>query len=106
MRLQALLATILSTTFVVAQAPEYGPAKGTLVIQGGGSSEGTGIFEAFVNKAGGLNAKIVIVPTAGGNRNPDKSVKQYDPDKVLASWKKRGLTNVFMLHTHDPKVAD
>ena len=26
-------------------APEYGPAKGTLVIIGGGNAEGTGIME-------------------------------------------------------------
>ncbi len=104
MRLSTVL--VLSATYVFGQPPEYGPLKGTLVIQGGGADIGTGIFETFVNHAGGLNAKIVIVPTAGGNRNPDKSIKQYDPDKVLANWKKRGLANVSMLHTHDPKVAD
>ncbi len=89
-----------------AQEPEYGPAKGTLVIQGGGSDEGTGIFETFINKAGGLNAKIVVVPTAGGNRNRDGSVIQYDPDKEMAPFKKLGCTNLVMLHTHDPKVAN
>jgi len=91
---------------VCAQAPEYGPAKGTLVIQGGGSADGTGIVETFINKAGGLGAKIIVVPTAGGNRNPDGTIRVYKEEQVLASWKKRGLTNVWMLHTHDPKVAD
>lgn len=85
---------------------EYGPAKGSLVIQGGGSDASTGIFETFVNRAGGLNAKIIIVPTAGGNRNKDGKLIEYKPEQVLAKWKKRGLTNVWMLHTHDPKVAD
>jgi len=89
-----------------AQEPEYGPARGTLVIQGGGSDAGTGIWETFINKAGGLNAKIVVVPTAGGNRNPDGKVREYKEEEVLAMWKKRGATNVYMLHTHDPKVAD
>jgi cyanophycinase len=89
-----------------AQAPEYGPAKGTLVIQGGGSDAGTGIVETFINKAGGLNAKIVVVPTAGGNKAQDGSIRVYKEEQVLASWKKRGATNVWMLHTHDPKVAD
>ena len=100
----AMVAAI-STMAVWAQEPEYGPAKGTLVIQGGGSDVGTGIFETFINKAGGLGAKIVVVPTAGGNKNPDGSIKVYKEDEVLAQWKKRGCTNVFMLHTHDPKVA-
>ena len=101
----SLLATLV-TGCVLAQAPEYGPAKGTLVIQGGGSDAGTGIVETFINKAGGLGAKIVVVPTAGGNKSQDGSIRVYKEEQVLASWKKRGLTNVWMLHTHDPKVAD
>lgn len=89
-----------------AQETEYGPAKGTLVIQGGGSDVGTGIFETFINKAGGLKAKIVVVPTAGGNRNPDGSIKVYNADEVVAPFRKLGCTNLYMLHTHDPKVAN
>lgn len=106
MKLNLALAAIPLSLGLFSQTPEYGPVKGTLVIQGGGSDAGTGIFETFVNKAGGLSAKIVIVPTAGGNRNADGSLKVYTPEKALANWKKRGLTNVWMLHTHDPKVAD
>ena len=101
----SLLAALFAGS-VFAQAPEYGPAKGTLVIQGGGSAEGTGIVETFINKAGGLGAKIVVIPTAGGNKAQDGSIRVYNPEQVLAPWKKKGLTNVWMLHTHDPKVAD
>src|SRR3954447_13223930 len=89
-----------------AQTTEYGPDKGTLVIQGGGSAEGTGIDETFVNLAEGPDAKIIIVPTAGGNRDKDGKLIVYEEEKVLASWKKLGLTNVHMLHTADPKVAN
>src|SRR6266849_5839748 len=106
MKLRLSLAATLLIGSLFAQVPEYGPAKGTLVIQGGGSADGTGIVETFINKAGGLHAKIVVVPTAGGNKNPDGTMRTYKEEQVLASWKKRGLTNVFMLHTHDPKVAD
>ena len=105
-KLALSLAAALSIGRLFAQSPEYGPATGTLVIQGGGSADGTGIVETFINKAGGLNAKIIVVPTAGGNKNPDGSIHVYKEEQVLATWKKRGLTNVFMLHTHDPKVAD
>jgi cyanophycinase len=101
----ALMAALLAGT-AFAQEPEYGPAKGTLVIQGGGTDVGTGIFETFINKAGGLGANIVVVPTAGGNKNQDGSWKVYNEEQVVAAWKKRGATNVHMLHTHDPKVAD
>ena len=67
---------------------------------------GTGIEETFLNKAGGLNAKIVVIPTAGGNKTPDGKIRVYEEAKVVASWKKLGCTNVVMLHTADPKVAD
>jgi cyanophycinase len=86
--------------------PEYGPPTGTLVIVGGGNLDGTGIVEKFIQLAGGPGASIVIVPTAGGNRNPDGTVRAYKEEDVIGPWVKRGLTNVRMLHTHDPKLAD
>lgn len=86
--------------------PEYGPAKGALVIVGGGDDRGTGIMETFINLAGGLGAKFVIVPTANGNRNPDGSVKVYDEEAELGSWRRMGMTNVRMLHTSDKSVAN
>ncbi len=87
-------------------APVHGPPTGSLVIAGGGQLDGTGIVERFIALAGGPDAKIVIVPTAGGNRGRDGALIPYDAQRVLASWKARGLTNVHMLHTHDPQVAD
>ena len=88
------------------EVPEYGPAKGTLVIVGGGSTNNTGIIEKFIQLAGGPDSKFVIVPTAGGNKTADGQIRVYNEETVLASWKRRGLKNVKMLHTHDPKVAD
>ena len=89
-----------------AAAPEYGPAKGALVIVGGGATEGTGIVEKFIQLAGGPEAKFVIVPTAGGNRAQDGTIRVYKEEDAIAPWLKRGLKNVKMLHSHDPKVAD
>jgi cyanophycinase len=88
------------------EAPEYGPAKGTLIIIGGGPMKNTGIVETFVRLAGGKDARLVVVPTAGGNKKADGSVRVYDENKVVAPWKARGLTHARMLHTHDRKVAD
>jgi cyanophycinase len=48
----------------------------------------------------------VIVPTAGGNRGRDGAVTVYQEETIVRSWKQRGIKNVVMLHTHDPKVAD
>lgn len=95
-----------STSAASQEAPEYGPAKGTLVIVGGGPTQGTGIMEKFIQLAGGPDAKFVIVPTAGGNKTPTGDIKVYKEEDVVAGWKRRGIKNVRMLHTHDPKVAD
>src|SRR5215207_9317645 len=89
-----------------AEAPEYGPAKGTLVIVGGGNLTGSGINEKFIELAGGPEKNFVIVPTAGGNRGPDGLPIKYEEERIIAPWKRLGLKNVRMLHTHDSKVAD
>lgn len=93
---------------VIAQPEtEYGPARGTLVIVGGGGTAGTQIMDRFIALGGGANeGKFVIVPTAGGNRDGDGNVRIFNEDDVLAGWRARGLKNVVMLHTHDPAVAD
>ena len=114
-RLAVLLAALLVAASSSAQltrepsnamAPEYGPAKGTLLIVGGGPTNNTGIIEKFIQLAGGPDANFVIVPTAGGNRSADGKIRVYKEDDVVGSWRKRGLKNVTMLHTHDPKIAD
>jgi len=109
----AALLLALSFTGIAAQQPpattappEYGPAKGHLVIIGGNMSETSGVWQRFVQLAGGPDKKFVIVPTNGGNRNQDGSVKVYKEEDVIAPWLKRGLKHVVMLHTADPKVAD
>ena len=105
------LALSLTAAWPVAQqpaqeAPEYGPAKGTLVIVGGGNLNGSGINEKFIQLAGGPEKNFVIVPTAGGNRNAQGQLITYTEEQVIAPWVKLGLKHVRMLHTHDPKVAD
>jgi cyanophycinase len=88
-----------------AAAPEYGPAKGTLVIIGGGNTDNTGIMEKFIELGGGPDGRFIIVPTAGGNMQDGKP-REYKEEQVIGGWLKRGLKNVKMLHTHDAKVAD
>jgi cyanophycinase len=109
-RLSLVLAVLaLTASWPLAQTadtPEYGPAKGTLVIVGGGNLNGSGIEEKFIELAGGKDKNFVIVPTAGGNRNADGSLIAYEEQKIIAPWVKLGLTHVRMLHTADPKVAD
>ena len=101
-----VLACILTAPGAGQTAPEYGPAKGSLIIVGGGNTDGTGIVEKFIELAGGPDAKFVIVPTAGGNKASDGTIRAYKDEEIVGRWLKRGLKNVTMLHTHDPKVAD
>src|SRR6516225_4701541 len=91
-----LLLLVCSAPAISQQMPEYGPAKGTLLIVGGGALEGTGIQEKFVQLAGGKDKKFVIVPTAGGNRDAKGSIQNYREEDVVRSWKALGLTNVHM----------
>ena len=100
----ALFAGLLSAQN--ATSPEYGPPKGTLLIVGGGRMEGTGIMETFINRAGGPSAKIIVVPTAAGNKDRNGKWIVYKEADIIAPWLKLGATNVHMLHTHDPKEAD
>lgn len=88
------------------EAPEYGPPKGTLIIVGGGNLTGTGIMETFINRAGGPRAKMIVVPTAGGNKDKNGKWIVYKEEQVIAPWVKLGATNVHMLHTHDRGEAD
>lgn len=94
-------------TAVAQDGPQYGPAKGTLLIVGGGDLDGSGIIETFIELGGGAaDGRFVIVPTAGGNRTDKGELRDYNADEVLKAWKTRGVAHVTMLHTADPKVAD
>ena len=78
-----------------------GPEKGTLVIVGGG---GLGdIFDQFMELAGGMDAKLVVIPTANGSSDlgSPASIERYE-----AFFANLGATNVTLLHTRDPKEAD
>jgi cyanophycinase len=66
----------------------------------GGGMLGPELYSKFIEAAGGPNALIVDVPTAGG-----KSV--YGPDAPGARmWQQAGAKNVYVLHTTDRKLAD
>src|SRR5262245_29245077 len=109
-RILSCALVVLALTFVAGaarqEATEYGPSKGTLVIVGGNMARTSPLYDKFIQLAGGPEAKFVIVPTAGGNRNADGTLHVYTEETVIAPWLARGLKHVTMLHTADPKVAD
>jgi cyanophycinase len=76
-----------------------GPAKGTLVIVGGGGRSDS-IIKNFIQLAGGNDAAIVVIPTADGSES-------YDKDAGGArSMRKLGATNVTILHTSNRDTAN
>ena len=66
----ALMTLVAGVAHLPAQ--EIGPARGTLLIAGGGDTSGA-IFERFIELAGGPAAIIVVIPTAGGAESYDES---------------------------------
>ena len=76
---------------------KVGPAKGTLVVVGGGSM-GPEIINAFIGAAGGPDALILVVPNAGGADSVAPNMGSV--------WRNNGAKNVHVLFTKDRKVAD
>ena len=79
--------------------PASGPAKGSLIVVGGGSV-GNDILERFAKLAGGYDAPIVVIPTAG---DPDSYPANYLETFML---KRAGFTNLTMMHTRDKIEAN
>lgn len=96
----AAIAAIAAPVCLSAQAsPKVGPPRGTVIVVGGGSM-GPEIYQRFIEAAGGPNALIVDVPTAGG----DSVYKQDAPG--TRGWRQAGAKNIYVLHTTDRKLAD
>ena len=95
-----LLIFVLSLTNLQCQDTEFiGPENGSLVLVGG-AMKSDSIISRFIVLAGGLNAAIVVIPTASG-------MKSYNENSGFAGrLRKLGATNVSVLHTNDKKVAD
>lgn len=94
-----IVACLLAFTAVLS-ATEHGPAKGTLVIVGGAMQD-PAIVQRFIDLAGGPEAPIVIIPTAG---EADDEYHEYWSG--LKQWRDNGARRLTVLHTRDRKVAD
>ncbi|MDE0473659.1 MAG: cyanophycinase [Gammaproteobacteria bacterium] len=80
-------------------AQEVGPANGSLVVVGGAMQD-LGIVRRFIDLAGGPDAAIVVIPTAGGAAEYD----QFYPG--LRQFRAAGATNLTVIHTNDRGEAD
>ena len=90
-------ASVLQTG--VSGAPKVGPPNGSVVVVGGGVI-GSEVLTRFIELAGGPDALIIDVPTAGGD-------SVYPAEwRGMNALKAAGAKNVVVLHTIDKKVAD
>ena len=96
-----VLATLLLAwaTGSSAGAAEVGPSRGALVAVGGGMRD-PAIFQRFIELAGGPDAPIVVIPTAG----TEDVYSQFWSG--LRTLKKAGATSLTVLHTRDREVAN
>ncbi len=100
-RIRPILLLGLLTVFPVgASAQEIGPARGSLVISGGGETT-SHIRDRFIELAGGPDAPIVVVPTSGRN---DDEYDEFCP--CLRRFRDAGARNLTVLHTRDRNVAN
>jgi cyanophycinase len=74
--------------------------NGKLVIVGGAMRD-TAIFNTFIRLAGGLDSKIVIIPTAGADTLTEEQLERSRNFMVS-----RGVENVTVLHTKDRDLAN
>jgi cyanophycinase len=79
--------------------PVVGPSSG-IVMPAGGGALGPEIWERFVALAGGPEARIVVIPTAG-------TEEEFPPDwSGFSPLRAAGAAHVTVLHTRDRREAD
>ncbi len=82
-----------------SEAQHPAAMHGTLVIAGGGDSPDE-VYSAFVNAAGGTNARLVIVPTAS------ELAGTPELDEDINYWRKQHVASCIVLHTTQREVAN
>lgn len=95
-----ILLSVCTLAYTQDNSPSIGPARGSLMIIGGGSV-GADIWARFIELAGGESASIVVIPTANEDANISNGTSA---EKELLQH--LGVKNVTVLHTRDRKQAD
>lgn len=79
--------------------PCVGPTRGAIVAGGGGRLDPL-VYERFVELAGGPEARIVLIPTAGTEYG------SHDGWTAIERLKEAGAQHLEVLHTRSRSVAD
>jgi cyanophycinase len=86
----------------INQSEVKGPEKGWLLIIGGGRLDSV-FYSIVMEKAGGAEAPLVIIPTA----STDEALERDPGYKNLKKrFTDRGFKNVHVMHTRDTMIAD
>jgi len=89
----------LSAVAQTCDRPCVGPPRGAIIAVGGGDLDDR-IYEEFVRMAGGAEARIVLIPTAGAQYG------SHDGWTAIEELKKAGVERLEILHTRSRAVAD
>lgn len=81
------------------ERPCVGPTRGAIVAGGGGRLDPL-VFERFVELAGGSDAHIVLIPTAGTEYG------SHDGWTAMERLREAGARHLEVLHTRSRSVAD
>jgi cyanophycinase len=98
MKIKATFFILFSIFGFIVSAQSVGPKNGKLMIVGGGAANP--LVEKFVELAGGKDARIVVIPTAG---NSEEFTEDWYFSKMVKEF---GAKSVALIHTRDPKIAD
>ena len=100
-----LLAALIAVLFAYpswaqnAEIVTTGPENGSLIIIGGGRVPDN-IMEEFRKRAGGDEAKIVVIPTAS------ITTGSIDSTRYFEYFGRYGFDDITIMHTSDPNVAN
>jgi cyanophycinase len=89
----------INTSPAAPGATTVGPPRGTVVVVGGGAM-GPEIYKTFIEAAGGPDASIVVIPTAGEDSVYPSNWSGLD------GFKAAGARHLTVLHTRDRTVAN
>jgi cyanophycinase len=94
-----LLAVAVLLWTPAIRGADVGPSKGSLVIVGGNMKDAA-IIKRFFDLAGGFDAPVVVIPTAGGGDDYDQHWSG------LRQFTEAGAKKLTVLHTTDRTRAD
>lgn len=100
--IQLLLCALLFATSASAQLRPFDPATpvaGHLIVHGGGGVS-AGTRARFFSLAGGVKARIVVVPTASRYADEDDA-----EDRYLEPWRSFGAAELELVHVRDRDPA-